>query len=515
MRFNIFLSLRRLLHSRIPFRLPTASQTFGGLAILALTFLGFVLGAAVMHFQLPSSDVMRLAFIGAQAWTEREFAENHPGDAVDPGWQTSITADHADKTFDGFTLFTSNQTTEAALVDMRGNVVHQWQLPFSRAWINPPHILRPLTDNRVHWVRCHLYPNGDLLAVYQAIGDTPYGYGLAKLDKDSQVLWTYAANVHHDVDVGEDGTIYTLTHKIVKSVPAGLEWVPTPYLADYLVVLSPEGAVLKEIPILEAFRDSPYALLLTSIDAPIPTGRLPQVLGRDFTVQSKEIRAGHLPPLPSDGPLPTDSNPPLPLFLQMDSGIQNGNPNQKYGDLLHANSVKVLNSSVASAFPLSKPGQVLVSLRNLDTIAILDTQTSAVTWATHGLWRKQHDAEFLPNGHILVYDNLGFKDCTRLIEYDPVTQAVPWCYANESSTPFIALVRGMKQRLANGNTLFVDPDSLRIVEVTPRKELAWELRVSTDITDPLGQDSGPALTGAQRFKANELLFLEGDVRARP
>src|SRR5581483_3483288 len=122
-------------------------------------------------------------------------------------------------------------------------------------------------DEQIHWFRCHLYPNGDLLAIYHVSGDTPYGYGLIKLDKDSHLLWAYAGNVHHDVDVGEDGTIYTLGQKLVSTPPPGLESLPCPLIADSLVVLGSDGRERQTIPILEAFRDSPYAgLLLASID---------------------------------------------------------------------------------------------------------------------------------------------------------------------------------------------------------------------------------------------------------
>ena len=50
---------------------------------------------------------------------------------------------------------------------------------------------------------------------------------------------------------------------------------------------------------------------------------------------------------------------------------------------------------------------MLISLRNLDTIAVLDRQKRSVIWAAGGIWRIQHDAEFLDNGHLLLYDNFG------------------------------------------------------------------------------------------------------------
>src|SRR5262249_54542180 len=180
-----------------------------------------------------------------------------------------INVDNAEKTFDGFTLYTMSDGARATLIDMRGTVVHRWELPFSQAWPDPPHVANPLADEQIHWFCCHLYPNGDLLAIYHADGDTPFGYGLVKLDKDSKLLWAYANNVHHDLDVGEDGSIYTLTQKLVSEPPPGLEFIPSPYLTDSLVVLSPEGRELESISIPEAFINSPYAMVLNSDNGPL------------------------------------------------------------------------------------------------------------------------------------------------------------------------------------------------------------------------------------------------------
>jgi len=75
----------------------------------------------------------------------------------------------------------------------------------------------------------------------------------------------------------------------------------------------------------------------------------------------------------------------------------------------------------------------------------------------------------------------------------------------------------MKQRLPNGNTLIVDPDQRRLLEVTPTKkpEVVWEYY--TPIRDwtnnPTTGDY--AITGAHRYAPKELPFLEGGQRARP
>ena len=87
---------------------PTFGQAAGALAVVGLAALSYLGGAAVMHFDLPSSDFLGKAFAGAAARIE------------DRGWLTTkdpatvaltvVTVDDPDKTFDGFTL-TSTATS--------------------------------------------------------------------------------------------------------------------------------------------------------------------------------------------------------------------------------------------------------------------------------------------------------------------------------------------------------------------------------------------------------------------
>jgi hypothetical protein len=106
------------------------------------------------------------------------------------------------------------------------------------------------------------------------------------------------------------------------------------------------------------------------------------------------------------------------------------------GDLIHTNSVKVLTPARSGQFPLFQAGQVLLSFRTLHAIAVLDVGKRSVVWAARGPWRIQHDAEFLDNGHLLLYDNHGWNKGCRVIEYDPVTQAIPWVYSDADASPF-------------------------------------------------------------------------------
>jgi hypothetical protein len=308
----------------------------------------------------------------------------------------------------------------------------------------------------------YLYPNGDLLVVFHGLQQIANGYGLAKLDKDSNVLWKYAANVHHDVDVGEDGTIYAIQHKRVAQMPTGLEFIPTPTLVDSLVLLSPEGKPLrKPIPLLELIRDSPYAVLLDSLDR---SGK-------------KDVRPNRLV-----GP-----------------GFDEEVLRQ---DVLHTNCVKVLPRRLTAKFPAFRPGQVLLSFCDLDTIAVVDLDKKAMVWAARGPWQAQHDAQFLDNGHLLLFDNRGLPKGSRVLEYDPQTQAFPWSYTGPNGRHFYSNERGMCQRLPNGNTLVVNSEGGEIQEVTHDKEVVWSC------------STGRFISTARRYGPEQVPFLKGEARAR-
>jgi hypothetical protein len=94
---------------------------------------------------------------------------------------------------------------------MDGEVLHEWRRPYSTVWNEGAAVKRPQPDSHVYFRKAMINPNGDLLALYEGVGDTPYGYGLVKLDRNSEVIWSYLAHTHHDLDIRPDGRIYVLT----------------------------------------------------------------------------------------------------------------------------------------------------------------------------------------------------------------------------------------------------------------------------------------------------------------
>ena len=155
-------------------------------------------------------------------------------------------------------------------------------------------------------------------------------------------------------------------------------------------------------------------------------------------------------------------------------------------------------------------------MRNMDALAVLDVQKRSFVWLMQGCWRRQHAADFLENGHLLLYDNAGDEVQSRVLEYDPVSHTLPWWYANDNSILFLADGMGDTQRLPNGNTLIVHPTMGRIFEVTASKKSVWQSFCFGPIVDSKpNMRLIPHITTARRYSADQITFLKGIAQARP
>jgi len=181
---------------------------------------------------------------------------------------------------------------------------------------------------------------------------------------------------------------------------------------DFIVIMTPDGEVERSVSVLEAFENSPYAPVLDK-------------LGRS-------------------------------------------------GDILHTYTVEVLDGRLGHLSPAFRQGNVLISLRALDTIAVLDMEQEAIAWALTGRWRKQHQPVVLRNGHMLLFNNIARDGVSEVIEFDPFTQEVFWFYRGGLENSFYTLDCGSCERLPNGNTLITESNCGRAFEVTPHNIIVWE-----------------------------------------
>ena len=186
-------------------RLLTASL---GLALLSVVFL---YGVAVGRYELFPYEQVRVlrnvfeAEAGAEAESEREPETDPYGrwhkaresvgqgaighDTLDQlsalgylgGYEPAegaggVTIFDAEKVQPGLTLFTSGHAPVVYLMSLTGEMVHKWQVTFENLW--PDELpFEVEAEHRQFIRRAHVFPNGDLLAVFEYIGifklDTP------------------------------------------------------------------------------------------------------------------------------------------------------------------------------------------------------------------------------------------------------------------------------------------------------------------------------------------------------
>lgn len=137
--------------------------------------------------------------------------------------------------------------------------------------------------------------------------------------------------------------------------------------------------------------------------------------------------------------------------------------------------------SYINAIEALPDGDVMISLRAIDTIAIIDRKTGRFRWKWgRGELAHQHNPTLLDNGRILLFDNGLHRrnpvclSYSRLLEVNPKTEKIEWEYQDENTTKFYSCVCSGVQRLPNGNTLVCEATKGRIFEITPEKETVWE-----------------------------------------
>ena len=220
-----------------------------GVFLVSLMLIVMVAGALLTTANVfPGPQVVR-AYEGGKALYNKMTAYDdvYASDLWNPARTPArgVTVYDPGRAQDGLTLFTSGHEAAAYLIGMDGKIVHEWRRPYSTVWDASAAVKQPQPDSHVYFRKAMAYPNGDLLVVYEGVGDTPYGYGVVKLDRNSEVIWRYLGHAHHDVDIGRDGRIYVLTHEFVEEPLEGFDNLASPRLDDFLVVLSADGEELR------------------------------------------------------------------------------------------------------------------------------------------------------------------------------------------------------------------------------------------------------------------------------
>ena len=113
-------------------------------------------------------------------------------------------------------------------------------------------------------------------------------------------------------------------------------------------------------------------------------------------------------------------------------------------DALHLNDVRVLDEKKASFFENGKKGDILISLRHVNMLALLDKDTHDIKWHVQGLFSHQHSPRVTDRGTILVFDNYFKNNSSRIVEIDIKEKKILGFYSG-TKYKFYSVTRGRIQ----------------------------------------------------------------------
>ncbi|MEM6354862.1 MAG: arylsulfotransferase family protein [Pseudomonadota bacterium] len=213
---------------------------------------------------------------------------------------------------------------EIRLVALDGTVVHRW--PFSPATLTEgiEHLRnRPLVEWNYDTHGAVALPDGSVVFNIDH-------KALLKLDRCGELVWRVDEPTHHSVELNDDGSFWVSSadkHWDQSTLPS----LPfdAPLSEDTLLQVGADGAILREISLLDVFLENDAMGLLT-----LAGGTSPKTYRAYRPDMSREV--------------------------------------------FHLNDVEALPAAMAAAFPGFEAGDVVISLRNRNLIMVLDPDTKAI-----------------------------------------------------------------------------------------------------------------------------------------
>jgi hypothetical protein len=312
------------------------------------------------------------------------------------------------------------------IIDNEGTVLHQWVIDIFALWPETDHIPerdRPKAD-----------PGGEIHGlVITSKGDIVFNFepfGLIRLDYCGNPVWRLPAFTHHSVERDGDGGFIVSEQDYVAEPGHKDEFGNVETFREYVTFVSAQGKVLERISVND--------LLL-------------------------ENGLGGLYYLAAHAPF----------------GLHFGD-----NDLLHLNDAEIFPADLKPG--VFGPGDILVSLRNLNTVIVFNRATRKIKYAYTGSFVMQHDPDFISGDEISLFDNHAVvkSDMNRRERPADVFSRIVILNARDKServffqgskeVPFFSDIMGKHQWLPNGNLLVTEARWGRVFELTPDGKLAWE-----------------------------------------
>ena len=320
----------------------------------------------------------------------------------------------------------------AWVIDRQGNVLHSWEVDTDKLFAQIPNLAGKTKPENFYPSGIALTPDGGLVMAIQGRNTYPFQIGLVRIDRNGNVVWKHWNNSHHWIAVAADGTVYAPYREAIDGkTHFGGTAVETRCKANLgaegIGVYAPDGKLLRRISLLDAVDKSDFSGLLY--------------------------------------------------------GLRSG------CDPLHLNSIDIVTPAIAAKISGITAGDLLISLRELNTVAIIDGTDGHFKKVITGRSAAQHSPRFLPDGTALVLDNQGGRMAqggSRVLRMDFNTGTSTTVFPQPGETaelPFFTKTAGHIEVSPDGARAMVvgkDPGRAFEIDVASGKAL-WSYRNSFDL----------------------------------
>jgi len=303
------------------------------------------------------------------------------------------------------------------VIDRGGAVLHHWTPDWFSIWGaegDIPASRRPKSQPGAILHGALLMDNGDLVVNFEHLSTV-------RLNACGDVVWKHDNLGHHSLFEAEDGTIWTSAERYLTSGATDHAKIATPYHAWTAQQIAPDGTILQTIDVTEVLARNDLSGLM----------HLASINNLDTTVR---------------------------------------------GDTLHLNDVEIFPASAKS--DLFAPGDLMLSLRNINTIMVIDPATLAIKWRETGGFLRQHDPDFRSDGSILLFDNNNLSTehgdgSSRILRIVPETGEKQVLFEGTTDTPFYTAIMGKQQSLDGGGIMVTSSLEGRAIEIDAAGQPVW------------------------------------------
>ena len=325
----------------------------------------------------------------------------------------------------GLTLITGvndQSRLEAKVVGLEGDVVQYWDLNWFDIWPDATHVPDIFVPKQMPGTHIHgaaVMDNGDLVFNYEF-------QGLVRLDVCGDVVWRVPYLTHHSLYLDPDsGNLWVSGKRFHEQPTPDLPNQRPPFAESTVVEVSPDGKILTEISLMQV-------LIENDLEGLMMMSEFNQIIKNDVTTT---------------------------------------------GDILHLNDVEVFPSHLPAGH--FRPGDIMVSLRNIHTVMVFDPESRDVRFINTGAVVGQHDPDFIDGNTISVFDNHltyepGVPQQSRIMAFKAPEGDTEIYYQGTESQPFFTEIMGKKQWLPNGNLLVTEATKGRAFEIDQQGKIVWQ-----------------------------------------